>query len=300
MLFRSWVSLLVAAVVVVAGVVLFRNKDQFLAYIGFTSAPAAVATATPGAPGAQGFGGPGGPGGAPGAPGGRARVAAAVITVAAETRDVPITVSAVGWVEPSATVAVRSRVDGYLIKQSVVDGQNVKAGDVLFQLDDAAIQATIAQHRAAAARDQANVNQLTADVARLTALAEVNAATRIQIDQTKTNLAVAQANLAADNAILQADQIQLGFTTITAPIAGRVGLINTTSGALVRANDQTALLTITRMAPVRITFNIPQRQLESLRKAMADGRRVSSSAGSSCGSKRSMPAVLAWMASTSP
>ena len=121
---RSWVSLLVAAVVVVAGVVLFRNKDQFLAYIGFASAPAAVATATPGAPGAQGFGGPGGPGGAPGAPGGRARVAAAVITVAAETRDVPITVSAVGWVEPSATVAVRSRVDGYLIKQSVVDEFN--------------------------------------------------------------------------------------------------------------------------------------------------------------------------------
>src|SRR5262245_56838060 len=101
---RSWVSLLVAAVVVVAGVLLFRNKDQILSAVGWSAGDPTVAAATPGTPPAQAArpaaGGPGGPGGfaAPGgAPGGRARQPAAVITVAVETKDIPITVSAVGW-----------------------------------------------------------------------------------------------------------------------------------------------------------------------------------------------------------
>ena len=272
---RRLVSLLVLAALVAAGALLYRNKDTLLAMAGPGTATTAPAGGTPapvaGQQAASGPGaGPGGPPGAPGGPGARApRQPAAVITVLAESRDMPIVVSAVGWVEASATAAVRTRVDGYVLKQSIADGQMVKQGDVLFQLDDAAIQATIAQHRAAHDRDQATVNQLTNDVARLQALADQNVATRTQLDQAKTNLAVAQANLQADKAILQADQIQLGYTTITAPIAGRVGVVSTTPGALVRANEATPLVTITRMAPVRITFNVPQRQLEAMRTALA-------------------------------
>ena len=173
---RSWVSLLVLAVVVTAGVVGYRNKDQVLGYLGMAGEPSvAAAPAANGAPPAGGTaqaqqrpqagaaaGGPGGgPGGGPPGPGGaRApRQPSAVITVAAETRDVPMNVSAVGWVEASATAAVRTRVDGYVLKQAITDGQMVKQGELLFQLDDAAIQATIAQHRAAHDRDQATVNQ---------------------------------------------------------------------------------------------------------------------------------------------
>lgn len=281
---RSWVSLLVLAAVVAVGVVAYRNKDQVVAFLGFnapsgSAAPAAAngAAPAPGAPAPGGQAQAGGPGGGPGGPAGPGgartpRAPAAVITVAAEQKDVPQNVSAVGWVEASATAAVRTRVDGYVVKQGVTDGQMVKQGELLFQLDDAAIQATIAQHRAVHDRDQATVNQLTADVARQQALADNNVGTRTQLDQTRTNLAVAQANLLADKAILQADQIQLGYTTITAPIAGRVGVVNTTVGALVRANDQNPLLTITRMNPVRITFNVPQRQLDAIRAAMAGTR----------------------------
>lgn len=261
------ISLTVLALAIAGGAYLYREKDAVMAFAGGTAA--APAAGTPGAAAAPGAAGaPGARPGGPGRPGG-GRAAANVITTVAEAKDIPISVTAVGWVEASASVAVRSRIDGYVTKLAVTDGQMVKAGDLLVQLDDQAIQATMAKDRATMARDQATVDQLTADLARITTLAGTNNATRTQVDQAKTNLAVATANLAGDKALLQTDQLQLGFTTITAPIAGRVGVVSTTTGALVRASDQTPLVTVTRMAPVRITFTIPQRNLDGFRQALA-------------------------------
>ncbi len=193
----------------------------------------------------------------------------AVLTAVAKSQDVPITESAVGWVEPIASVAVRPRIDGVIVAQGVSEGQTVKAGDLLFRLDDKALQATLAKDRAALAKDQANSEQLQADLARLKTLNTHNDATAQQVEQQQAAVNQAAASIAGDQAQIEADQVQIGYTTITAPIDGRVGAIDQDVGTLVRASDQTALLTVTQMAPVRVSFSVPERDLAALRQALA-------------------------------
>ena len=193
-----------------------------------------------------------------------------VQTAIATRQDVPIMKQAVGWVEPIATVAVRTRIDGIVVAQAVTDGQIVKAGDLLFRLDDAALQATVAKDQASIAKDQANLDQGNADLKRDQSLIGRNdVVTQQQLEQQQALVKTLQATVAIDKAQLQADEVQLGYTTIKAPIAGRVGVVNVTPGNLVRATDQTAMLTITQMAPVRVTFPVPEQDLSAYRAALA-------------------------------
>ncbi len=192
----------------------------------------------------------------------------AVLTAVAKRQDVPITESAVGWVEPIASVAVRPRIDGVIVAQTVHEGQTVKAGDLLFQLDDKALQAMLAKDRAALAKDQANSEQLRADLARLKTLNTHNDATAQQVEQQQAAVNQGAASIAGDQAQIEADQVQIGYTKITAPIDGRVGAIDQDVGTLVRAADQTTLLTVTQMAPVRVSFSVPERDLAALRQAL--------------------------------
>jgi multidrug efflux system membrane fusion protein len=195
----------------------------------------------------------------------------AVQTAVARSGDVPITESSVGWVEPIAAVDVRPRVDGVIVEKAVTDGQMVKAGDLLFRLDDKVLQATLAKDQAALARDQANAGQLAADLSRLKTLHTHNDATAQQVEQQSAQVAQAAASVAGDEAQIQSDQVQLGYTTITAPIAGRLGAVTPTIGALVRTSDQAALLSITQMAPLRVSFTVPERDLDALRAALQSG-----------------------------
>lgn len=164
----------------------------------------------------------------------------AVVTDVAKSEDVPITLRYVGWVQPIASVAILTQVNGVIRDQAVVKGQTVKAGDVLFHLDDAALQAVIA-------KDQASLDQLNADLARLQTLAKGKdpATTEQQVQQQQALVNEGAATVADDKAQLQADQVQLDYATITAPISGRIGVINDTVGARVQTSDQTPLLTIT-------------------------------------------------------
>ena len=193
----------------------------------------------------------------------------AVYTAIAERKTVPITQNYVGQVEPIAQVAVRPRIDGMIVELPVVEGQRVKAGDLLFRLDDATVQATIAKDQAAVAKDQATLDQAKADLSRGQTLLGHGNATAQQVQQQQAAVDVAGSTVAADKAQLQADQIQLGYTRITAPISGRIGAISVSQGALIHAGDATALLTITEMAPVRVSFEIPQRDLATFRAALA-------------------------------
>jgi multidrug efflux system membrane fusion protein len=200
--------------------------------------------------------------------GGRGAGQIAVATAVAESRDIPITKNAVGWVEPIASVAVRPRIDGLIVTQPVTDGQTVKAGDLLYRLDDKAIQATLAKDRATLVRDQASAGQLQADLTRLKTLHGHDDATQQQVEQQQATLDAATASIAADQAQIQADEVELGYTSITAPIDGRVGVVNDTLGAIVHVADTTPLLTITQMAPLRVSFDVPERDLDAFRQAL--------------------------------
>jgi multidrug efflux system membrane fusion protein len=202
----------------------------------------------------------------PGDSRGSARIA--VVTAVAGSTDVPIVESSVGWVEPIASVAMRPRIDGLIVAQEITDGGSVKAGDVLFRLDDKALQATLAKDQAMLAKDQATAEQLEADLTRLKKLHVDQNATEQQVEQQQAALDEAHASIAGDQAQIEADQVQIGYTTIRAPIAGRVGVVNQTLGAFVRSADATPLLTITQMAPLRISFTAPERALAEVRHAL--------------------------------
>jgi multidrug efflux system membrane fusion protein len=201
--------------------------------------------------------------------------AIAVTTAVAVSEDVPITTDSVGWVEPIATVAIKTRIDGVILAQAPTEGQMVQKGDVLYRLDDAPIQAVIAKDQATISKDQANLDQANADLARDQSLIGKNdVITQQQFQQQIALVKADQAQIAIDKAQLQADQIQLAYTNITAPIAGRVGVISATPGNLVHAADSTPLLTITQMAPLRISYAVPERDLDAYRTALAGANPV--------------------------
>jgi multidrug efflux system membrane fusion protein len=196
----------------------------------------------------------------------------AVRTVLAETRDVPVTEHAVGWVEPVVRVDVRPEISGTIVDQAITEGQMVAAGDLLFRLDDRAIQAEIAKDRATIAKDQAALGQAKADLERDKSLAGHQlAVTQQQIDQQQATVDADAAQVEMDRAALQADQVQLGYATLRSPIAGRAGAVNRTPGNYVQPGDQTPLVTITQMAPVRVSFAVPERDLGPFRAALAAG-----------------------------
>jgi membrane fusion protein, multidrug efflux system len=193
----------------------------------------------------------------------------AVVSALVKSADQSITRSYVAWVEPIASVALHSQIDGVIVDQAVAEGDTVKRGDPLFQLDDRAIAAAVARDQAAVAKDQASADQLRADLSRLQTLLHRQDVTPQQVQQQQASLDAAVSTVAGDTAQLQADQVQLGYAAIAAPISGRVGVINVTVGDVVHVGDATPLLTITQMAPIRVTFDAPERDLALFRTALA-------------------------------
>jgi multidrug efflux system membrane fusion protein len=197
--------------------------------------------------------------------------AISVVSAVATSEDVPVTQQSVGWAEPIASVAVKTRMDGMIVDQAVSDGQMVKKGDLLFKLDDAALQASIAKDQGTIAKDQANLDQANSDLKRDLSLSGGKNAviTEQQLETQQALVKADQAAIAIDQADLRADQVQLGYATITAPISGRIGVVNATLGNFVRSADATPLLTITQMAPLQVSYNVPQRELAAYRAALA-------------------------------
>jgi len=181
----------------------------------------------------------------------------------------PIRRRTIGWVEPIATVAIKSRVNSVIMEQHATDGQFVKQGDVLFVLDDREAKATIARDQAAMAQHQAEVDRAHGDLERTKTLVAKQTASKQTLDQALADARAAEAAVAADMAILQADKLTLSYTTIVAPIAGRLGAVAVTPGNLVGENADTSLVTITQMQPIRVSFTLPDRDIDALRTALA-------------------------------
>lgn len=232
-------------------------------------APPGAGARAPGAPGAR-RGPPPGGAGRGGFAGRRGPGIVSVVSAVAAVRDMPILVRAVGWVEPVATVNIRPRIDGMVVEVDVKDGQMVAAGDLLFKLDDRSILAAIAKDQAQIARDQAMQQQANDDAARARDLYARKVGTKMLAEQTAAQAKAAAATLQADRATLQSDQIQLGYTTIRAPISGRAGTVASTVGNYVRVADSgNTMVNIVQAAPVRVSFAVPERELDAFRAATA-------------------------------
>jgi multidrug efflux system membrane fusion protein len=193
--------------------------------------------------------------------------AAPVTTALAQVVDFAIRRRTIGILESPATVVVKSRLESQVTEQHVSDGQLVKKGDVLFTLDDRVVKAAIARDEAQVAKDQATADRTELDLERYKRLAQADATPRQQLDQATADHKVALAVVEADKAQLQADNLQLNYTKIEAPIGGRLGTVRVTPGNLVSVNDPTGLVTITQVRPIRVAFTLPERDLSALRKA---------------------------------
>ena len=238
-----------------------------------SAAPASNAAA--GANAAAGSATPGN--GRPGRPGGPgAGFPAGVVTAVALKQTLPITKSAVGYIEPANTVVVRARANGVVTAVGVEEGQTVKAGDLLFKLDDSAQQAIIAKDQATIAKDQAILDSAQATLAREQDLVKKQVDPQSALDTDTAAAKVAAASIAVDQAQLRADQVVESYMTILAPIDGRVGTVNTSVGNLVSASDNSAggLVTITQMSPLRVAFSIPEGSLDGFRAALTGSSKL--------------------------
>lgn len=190
-------------------------------------------------------------------------------TVTTTQMDFPNKRRTIGMVESPAVVTLRARIDSQVLTQNVTEGRLVQKGELLFTLDDREVRAQIARDQATLEKDQATLAKSVADLDRTKALIARNVAARTTLDQSIADNKTAAATVAGDQAQLETDQIKLGYTQIKAPIEGRVGTIRVTPGNLVSSSDQTGLVTITQMRPLRVSFTLPQSDLTALREAEA-------------------------------
>jgi len=194
-----------------------------------------------------------------------------VIVATVASKPVPVEYGTIGTVTAYATVAIKSRIDGEIMEVHLKDGQDVKAGDLLFSIDGRTIQAELEQAQANLAHDQALLVNARNEVERQSSLLKKNFASKQALDQANANANSLQASVAADQAAVDAAKVQLSYTEIRAPIDGRAGVVNLPRGNMVKANDTGSLVVLNQLRPIYIAFALPQRELPRVRQAMAAG-----------------------------
>ncbi len=192
-----------------------------------------------------------------------------VTTVASQA--VPVEIQAIGAVEPLATVAVRAQITGELTSINFREGDDVTKGQVLFTLDRRPLEAVLAQAEANLARDVAQAANARAQAVRYQDLAQRGIATKEQVDTTRTAATALEAVVEADKASIENAKVQIQYATITAPLSGRTGALMVHPGSLVRGNDTAPLVVINQVAPISVSFSVPERQLAELKRYMAKG-----------------------------
>jgi RND family efflux transporter MFP subunit len=189
----------------------------------------------------------------------------------AERKLVPVDVDSIGTVTPISSVALKSRVETTILSVHFEDGAKVNEGDLLFTLDARQIDAQIEQAEGVLAKDQAQLEGAQRDLRRFTDLVAKGATTQVNVDNAKTQSDILIGTIKADQAALDNLKVQKSFTLIRSPFAGRISAANVKVGNFVRPADTAPLAVINQMAPVYVTFAIPQRVLVDLRDAMAKG-----------------------------
>src|SRR3954463_13562185 len=194
----------------------------------------------------------------------------------AERKPVPVDVDSIGTVTPMSSVALKSRLETTIVAVHFEDGAKVNEGDLLFTLDARQIDAQIEQTEGTLAKDQAQLEGALRDLRRYTDLVGKGATTQVNVDNAKTQSDTLNATIKADQAVLENFKVQKSYTLIRAPFTGRISAANVKIGNFVRPADLSPLAVINQMAPVYVTFSVPQRVLVDLRESMAkDGAKVS-------------------------
>jgi multidrug efflux system membrane fusion protein len=221
---------------------------------------AGPAVATQGTGGGTGRGAPGG-GGRRGGGG-----PVPVVTAKVQTKSVPVTIPGVGTVEPLQTVQIRAQTTGQLSAMHFTEGQDVRKGQLLFTIDPRPFQAALSQAEAVLARDTATANNAERQKITYEDLYKRGLIPRDQYETQRASNDSLQATLAADRAAVENAKLNLGYTRITAPIAGRTGASAVHVGDLVRANDATPLVVINQVSPIYVSFAVPGRYLGEIRR----------------------------------
>lgn len=189
----------------------------------------------------------------------------------AERKSVPVDVDSIGTVTPISSVALKSRVETTITSVHFEDGAKINEGDLLFTLDSRQIDAQIEQAEGTVARDQAQLAGAERDVRRFSDLIGKGATTQVNVDNAKTQVDILAGTVRADQSALDNLKVQKSYTIIRAPFSGRISAANVKVGNFVRPADTTPLATINQMAPVYVSFAVPQRVLGDLREAMRAG-----------------------------
>jgi multidrug efflux system membrane fusion protein len=240
---RKWIVVLVIALVVGAAIWKIRNNSQEL------QATAAQMEA-------------------------EGDVPTPVQVAAVQRKTMPIYLTELGTVTAYNTVTIKTRVDGQLMRVNVREGQEVRQGELLVEIDPKPYQAALAQAEGQLVKDEANAQNAKAEAARYTALQEAGVVSKESQQAQISTAGQAEGSLAADQAAIEAAKVNLGYTKIVSPIDGVVGLRQVDAGNIVHAADTTGLIVVTQLQPISVIFTLPEDQLPEVLKLTRGGNRL--------------------------
>jgi multidrug efflux system membrane fusion protein len=221
------------------------------------------------------------------------------VTVGTAARqDVPLEVRAIGHVDPYSMVAVKARVGGEVTKVGFKDGQNVRKGDLLFQIDPRPYQATLAQARAQLERDRAVAKNSEEDSKRYADLVQKDYVTKEQYGGALSGAAAALATVKADEAAVENARLQLSYCTVTAPISARAGSVLVYPGNQVKGNDDKPLVVLNEIKPVYVAFSVPESSLAAIRQHARPGQKLKVTAAASGNQENAQTGELTFLDNT--
>ena len=197
-----------------------------------------------------------------------------VTTALVQQKTMPIYLTALGTVTAYNTVTIKSRVDGQLIQVPVREGQAVKKGQLLAQIDPAPYAATLAQAEGTLVKDQAMAANAQAEAARYTALFQAGVVSKESQQTQVSGAGQAAGSIAADEAAIQSAKVNLAYTKITSPIDGVMGLRLVDPGNIVHASDASGLMVVTQLQPIAVIFTLPEDQLPQVQDVMKAGKTL--------------------------
>ncbi len=197
---------------------------------------------------------------------------APVQAATAVNKAVPRYLTGLGTITAANTVTVRSRVDGQLMAIHFPEGQQVKAGDLLAEIDPSQFKVALAQAQGQLAKDKATLANARRDLARYQQLVKTNLVSRQELDTQQSLVSETQGTIKADEAAVASAQLQLDWSRITAPIDGRVGLKQVDIGNQISSGDTTGIVVITQTHPIDLVFTLPESDIATVMQAQKAGK----------------------------